>query len=229
MELLYVAFGWLLGQFGQVIMIKFNNVLRRKKVKKTLHVELEDLRYNMAGIAQKAHLRYEHPSREFLKWLACIFGSYSGPEKKRIDIPGMKNELVNLSDSDLNAFYERHRRTNVVIGVPRQYLPYLEQQLDAISLFSIEVQRTLLNIICQLHVLNHVIGSIEWHYKKTFDETVTDENREAIESNIDGLSKDVGWRACYMSNLITDLFNRWNIQDTCHKIRESLYPQPIPR
>ena len=72
----------------------------------------------------------------------------------------------------------------MAVDLPQYGLPFLANQLSQFSICPLDFQRRVLWIKGRLEIINHQMDYLRSQYDKTFDTTIVDASREAVEQNL---------------------------------------------
>jgi hypothetical protein len=76
-------------------------------------------------------------------------------------------------------------------GIKKYYLPFLDSNINLLSSFDMEFQRQIHEVRERLSILHQEIDFARYFFEKTFDSSLTKEDKERINGNLDISSKNV--------------------------------------
>lgn len=206
-NLLPLMLGWLLGLLSPGIAERIRRRHRQRDIIRSVLGELSELQYTLALVASKLRSHLAQETDDFLDWLIPIAEAYDGPAKR----PALAGNLRKL-----RAFPEGARRDaalatpddGVGVGLPQYHLPFVESQSSEIAVCPIEFQRRVFRIKSQLDIFNQRIDYVRSQYEKTFDATIVDASREAVESNLTRGYEDLATQAEAIARAIGEIIAR---------------------
>lgn len=178
----YILLGWLLGLLGPRIIELIQRHYKKKEIRESLFVEFQDIRGKLAMNAFLAASRSDCVDRALLKWVepslrACkhSYEVYSLADKVK--------PLLDLDDSQLHAIYAVQK--GGTFGLKKYALPFLNSQITSLHIFSAQFRQLALGIQAEITMLNEEIDAIWFHYTKTFDSSMSQQNHAIIRKNIE--------------------------------------------
>lgn len=181
---MYIILGWLLGLLGPRIIDLIQRPYRRAELRRSLLTELEDLKVKLALVACALADRGGMIDRAFLEWLEPIVRTHKG-EFSDLPIADTIKGLLGRTDDELRAISQISQRAGRAPGLKKYKLPFLTSQITSLSLFSPEFQRRILQVNARLGMLNDEIDMAWFNYTKTFDSSLSEDNRMIILGNLE--------------------------------------------
>jgi hypothetical protein len=180
----YVLLGWLLGLFSPRIIELIQRPYRRAELRRSLFIELEELRRKLAALAYVLAHRSATIDRPLLEWIQPILRANRGSHEDQAAAERI-GSLLRLPDDQLQAVSQAVQEIEVGLSMKKYTLPFLTSQIVSLSLFSPEFQRLALDIRALLAILNEEIDVAWFNYTKTF-ETISSQNHAIVRNNLVG-------------------------------------------
>jgi hypothetical protein len=201
-EALKIGFGWVLGLASPLIWEWQKRRRRVKELKSSIIGELNELRYKMGWVSLTVRMNRGNADAEFINWLDPIVQSYTGAETNPELVVGLKTlrELL-LRNPGIG----QQKRPLVGLGVKEYTLPLLDAHLSEISNFPVKFQSAVLAIKGHLDLFNQTVSYLRKLEDRTFDQSITGANREAVMKNIDNGFVDLANRAKRIADLVEEL------------------------
>jgi hypothetical protein len=204
MNFLYLLLGWLLGLLSPILAERIQKPYKRKELIKSLLSEFNDLQFKMALAAYRLRSHLATVDHKFLAKLEPIFDHYDGPDKDPQATESFK-KLKDLPEDQLRDLHVKTRRPGRGIHLAKQSLPFLSSQVHALSICPIDFQQTILMLKAQLDYFNDEVDVITSYFNKTFDPSITGENRVAVLANLEEGYGKLAQRAENIVMFISDL------------------------
>lgn len=206
MPAVYVALGWALGLFTSLLAEFIQKPYRRRLIRQSLFIELEDLRRKMGAGVYMILDHLGQIDRPFLEWLRPVMGTH----RHRYSELSMDEQIrltLTLTDADLRA---AHRPADPAraLTLKKYTLPFLMSQIPSLSLFSPEFQRLALEIRAKLDTYNEDIDAIWFYLTKTYDPGLSAHNHQMLQGNMQRLLSLMAPYARDITDDITDLLAR---------------------
>jgi hypothetical protein len=186
-NLLFLIIGWLLGHLGAFITHLVQRPYRRRQIRRSISVELNELRFRLATTIYVIAAATGNLDRKMLNWLDPIITEAHNPVTITFDLDNFR-KFTSLSDAEINHCNARARReyeTSVGgLQLKKMAAPYLSSQLDSLSLFSPEFQRLALELLALTEVYNEHLEDVRSSFEKTFDSSLSDRSRLAVRINL---------------------------------------------
>ena len=201
-KIFFLLLGWALGLLGPAIVEAIRKWRDNAKVKKALRNELGELRYRLAGVVHLLRIRLGTMDKELLEWVTQIVRNYDGVNAKK-DLPEILARLSSLSDAQLAALAQADALQGDAALVLRKYsAPLLEEKLDQLSSFKVELQAQLLEARASLAMFNDEVDQSQFYFRLTFTNGIGDANYQRAVENLKGCYKDASARAKILADLI---------------------------
>ena len=187
-SILFLFLGWLLGLLSPVITDMIRSRRLMKEITKGILAELEEFRYDLVAKTYSLSLHVGSFDREFLKWVRstmedCKTVRY---QDQKVRMLSGVTELLKCKDGDMQEVTEYFISDGTSArSLRKMELPFLDAKLDFISKFEINVQQNLLEIRTRVRTLNELIDESHEYLRMTFDSTISEENQERVQLNLD--------------------------------------------
>ena len=187
MEILLVAFGWLLGLLGSQI----TDILGRrrvvKRVKTMIKAEMLDLQVRLALLYFNWCMKRGSLNRESCQWLHGFLIRYDGPAfgQSKVEFLTMFEQIIKAGSRDFEQMQKLAAKPEEIRASYRKYHIYsLEQNFDSLPDMSNSIARCLTDISINLGHYNEQVDEFRSYLSLTFDHNITDENRRRVEQNL---------------------------------------------
>jgi hypothetical protein len=203
-QLLYITFGWLLGLLAPAIVERIRKEHRRSELTVAIQAELHELQYKMAFCSHKLNSHLATVTDRHLAWLEQIVRHYTGPNPKA----GVLNALAEyrkVTEEERRQALAMKRDPNVGVGLLQYSLPFLTAHLADASLFPVPFQSALIRIKDQLDMYNQNAEYLQKLHDKTFDASLTEQNRSIVVSNLERGYRDLADQAAFIADAIATL------------------------
>lgn len=181
--ILLLILGWLMGLLSPIVV---DGIKKRRQVKQIImgiQIELSEVRIKLAATAGQLAFRFGGFDRPFLIWLKSVIKSYNG---LHVDKNAEKNieKLLKNSDEEIEHLSQSIKAPpQTSIDIRRYKIPFLDFHITQLAILDKSLQRLLMETKCYIDNLNEQIDSTKFFYKKTFDSSLSIENRNIIETN----------------------------------------------
>ena len=163
-DVLILLLGWLLGLLSPLLAEKIQRPRRRAELTKSVLYELDHLRYVLTGLSYKLLSRAAAVDRDFIRWILPILETYTGPGAEPKFAELYKKQLE-MTDDQLRAMYQAMRTPGSGVGLKKYSLPFLESQIQSLSICPLEFQQKVLNMRAQLELLNQEIEFARYSFQ----------------------------------------------------------------
>jgi hypothetical protein len=207
-KVLFVFLGWLLATLSPLIA---DAIRRRREVRESreaLLAELAELKYRMALVVYLVEQQHGSVDRKLLEWLQPIIIGYKGAMPSSAIAKQIENELA-LTDEQVHALHAATRKPESALSLKSYPAPFLENRLKTISWFPIGIQALILEIHTQLGILEEERKNSEYFFRMSFDEKLSEVNRDRIEQNLGSTYKNASKAAKIIANRISELEKSW--------------------
>lgn len=203
-SLALIVFGWLLGVFAPFLSELIQKRYHRRLFRKSLFIELKDMRVKLAGNVFLLASHNGTMTRELFGWIYPIMSA-----DRSLSVPWFDDDkfrlMLNFSDEQFSAFSGGTQMAGQVPGLKKLSLPFLSSQVNSLSLFPPEFQRAALEILGELSALNEQIDDARSNFEKSFDSSVSTASRQAVLNNLassyrslEGTCRQLAKRISYM-------------------------------
>jgi len=186
---LNIVLGFVLGLFGTVF---FDYLRTRRKTKEFsigARTELKQIlgMVNFYTLNPDAELNADkiHSFQTLIKDFKLI--KILNPLGEETGTEGLSNR--DLTENDIQQLVElrrnsivQRRESDIIQRFRLLKCTYIKNNISSISLLPIEHQTQLMNILRRIDVINEIIPSIDFCFKKSYDTNVTSQNRERLKS-----------------------------------------------
>lgn len=206
-EVLFLVLGWFLGLFGPWLTDLFQRPFRRRKIRKSLEVELRELRYKLSLTAVVLAANGGTVDRDLVEWSERIARS----DKPRYDSLPLELGLQAVLQADDVQLAELARLSKGKwdsFKLKKLSLPFLTSQIPSLSLFKPEYQRLTLSIHALLETYNEEVDAYRFNYEKTFDSSLSNNSRAAVLANLENTSQHVVMLCRQIGDRVEQLLKR---------------------
>jgi len=203
-----IILGWLLGILSDPIVKGIQNARLRASLQNGLLAELVETQVNMAFIAYKLRGRLLSVTQEFLAGLQPIFESYDGPEKDERLVEAIRG-LGKLTDDQLKYMHSSQNKPGRAVGLCSTSLPFLSSQVHMLSVCQPDFRQRILRIKAHVDLFNQQVMQAMGFLEKTFDQSITGDNRLAVEGNLEEGYEAVARRAEVIIDCVSELRSRY--------------------
>lgn len=182
MNFLSILFGWFLGVLSTLGYDRIKKYYEKEEFKNGVFTELKEIRSILAGIVFILSQRYGAFNRDLLNWIRdiSIEDPYARPKHETIE------KMLKFTDEQIEALAKHEAKMAMVAGsvLKKCSLPFLDNNMNRLSLFGMGLQRLILQIRGRLTMLNQDIDSTQYYFQRTFDSTLSPENEKIIRINL---------------------------------------------
>jgi len=207
MDFFSILFGWLLGICGTLILEYYRIIRKRNSIIKSLYVELENIHFIISNIIILIGLKLIKLDKELITRIETSITSYKEGENKII-LSNRIQKFKNKSDKELKEFCISQYKGNISNEYKKYSLPLLSTYLNTLYILPDTTQQLLSELYSKLETVNQTIESHWYFFTKTFDQSLSEQDRIAVENNL--FSKDEILFEQYKSlhNKITDVLDQ---------------------
>ena len=188
-KLLILLTGWLLGLAGQWIIELTQRSSRKRLIKRSLFIELRELRQKLIAIAFQLAANNGTLDRILIA-KAKEIRSVDKAFYENTDMENALELVLKLNDDELQKELRKLRGKEQSFMLKKYAAPFLTSQLGSLSLFSPEFQRLGLEIHSSLSILNEEIDFYRSQFEKTFSKP-SRENLAILNINIETTSGNI--------------------------------------
>lgn len=210
-----LVIGWLLGLLSGTLtplgVDWIRKRYRKEEILKGLFNELKEIRSRLAASVYLMSARYGTYDREFLECVHPICVEDAGIVFRPEMIQSLER-LIGRTDEQIAEVAERERLTGEYSArsTNKKYLlPFLDSNMEHLSLFDAEFQRRAIQIRTHLNMLNEEAELGRFYYEKTFDSGISPENHEILCRNLDVCYRNIVGHSRTTADRITDLINNF--------------------
>jgi hypothetical protein len=189
---LYVTLGFVLGLLGTI----FTEYIQKRRRKTEFRAgALADLKQALAVLhayAFSLNSKLDKDRLRFLFQLVAEFDLLNKAEQFVQDSPFMDllEKVESQSDEVLDALASHHNQkvaqkvfSDIFSSIKTVRCPFIESNMSAIALLQLLERGSLLNMLRTISVINEQISRLDFIFEKTYDATLSDENRERLKIN----------------------------------------------
>ena len=200
---LAASLAWLFTLLAVPFTDGIRNISRRKNFIRLCDAELKLLQGRLAATAFRLVGRFGEYDEEFLSWYVRS-ARKSGLEVKIVEL--VEKCLLRATEEAIFELSESMKAKSGALVLPsRLSLSFLVTNLDSLKLFDVAVQRQVVDILTQLSFFNSAVDEAWFFYTKTFDVSLTKDDRAAINSNLQSNYGNMTDRARWISDRIDAL------------------------
>jgi len=203
-NLLYLLLGWSLGLLSPLVVERVQKENRKREFRRTLFIELKDLKYRLVFAACIIRHRSATIDREFLNWMIPIISRYDGPHKDPRIVEGIMT-LSKLPDEEIKKGQILTQKPGRGLTLKRYTLPFLGSNLPSLSLFDSEFQRKTLNILSEVTMINEDVEFCKTNTERTFDASLSPDNHAKLLANVEKGYSDLAKFMRHVVHLIHEL------------------------
>ncbi len=179
---IYIVVGWVLGFLGTLLLQWINENKRKKAFRKSLCAELEEVIPQLAGTYFVLNDALGKLDRDIISWTHTILSKFSEGQEKLLKSVEWYAEKA---EDQLKALASHKTSKKETMSIKRITLPFLQQNFSSVSVLAPSLQRSLATIERNVYLLNQEIDLYYFYLEKTFDSTLTKENYDLVNNNID--------------------------------------------
>jgi len=214
-----VFLGGLLTIAGMIIIDRYRRQIRSDQVWNSITLELRELRCLMANVAFSMKAPQGEVTKTFWSWyLPIAQGQEDLPEDIAQCLPKMKE----VNEENLAQLAPLFKKPNACYTVNEHSLPFLDAQTTDVGLLSMKKQQYVWRIKMHLDLFNQQTSFLRSQFHRTFDDSLSDTNREGIQTNLNVGYKRLGERAKFIAELISQVIG------PAHSVVEVNTPNPQP-
>lgn len=169
-------------KLGTLLLQWINENKRKKAFRKSLCAELEEVIPQLTGMYFVLNDALGKLDRDIISWTYTILSKYSEGEEKLLE---SVERYAERSDDQLKALASYRTFKKETMSLKRITLPFLQQNFSSVSVLAPNLQRSLAAIERNVYFLNQETDLYYFYLKKTFDSTLTKENHDIVNNNID--------------------------------------------
>jgi len=148
-------------------------------------------------------MRFGTWDRSSLEWVKSILETYSGPLADTKMTESI-SRLLACSDAELAAAAELNKSAPLSsLALKKHYTPILETHMATLINLDSNYQNLIIEIKSQISILNEQVDLAQFYYQKTFDSSLSSENHQIIEINLNDTYLDVFEKAKDIVELIS--------------------------
>ena len=206
-QAIYILLGWLLGLLSPGIAERIRRKYRKTELIACVLGELRELQYTMAWVAHMLRAHLGLVTDKFLDWVEPLMRDYDGPDA----IPNIAEAMakVRAMPKECRSMHLALRKPNRGLDLKEYSIPFLEAMAGEISICPLDFQRRVWRIKGQLDLFNQQVLSLRALFAKTFDPSITGNNREAVISNLNEGYEQLASRAQLIADAVSEAAFSW--------------------
>lgn len=180
--ILFVLLGFMLALLSNLL-LQWNSAIKKKKAfKKGLYTELQQTFAYLIGTSFVLQDTLGELNQSIVNWAVSMLSKYpEGNEELLKDI----KRFLNKTDGGLKARgLIRGMSKLKTLSLKKIVLPFMQQNIPAISLLDPKCQRLITTIQRHISSLNQETDLYYFYFKKTFDSTLSNNNHRVLVSNV---------------------------------------------
>jgi len=205
-ELAFLVVGWLLGMAQSLLIERWQERRRRDRFVSGLHIELCRLQTTMAILFWNLKDRDGTVTRDDVEWVLSRTRRGAADDDEGAGAFRANFEKARqFTDTDFAALrkFSSHRRGGLAVSLRTYDLPLLESQLAELGgLTDVKAVSEVLNVRAQLSMYNETVMESRDYLDKTYDQSVTGENRQKVMAMIEDRYQRVIDRAKWIADSI---------------------------
>jgi hypothetical protein len=208
MDFWWLILGWLLGLLSPGIAERINRKYRKSDFMATVFTELGELQLKMALVAYRLHRRGGSLNEERLTLIGNVVRQYSGPEEDKDSLAAARQFFSQPLPGQLAEGAEPSP-PHIGVRVIKYYAPFLESQVQGLSICPLGFQQAVMQIDADLRIFNDGVDFYSSQFEKTFDSSLAANNRNVVQDNIDRSYDDLARRSERIVREIDHLCKRY--------------------
>jgi hypothetical protein len=180
----YLLLGWLMGLLAPAIVDRIRRNYRASELRKALTADLHELRFTMASVACSLRDHLASMPDDWLDWIEPVIRDYSGPEANPTTVKFLEG-LRKIPTEDRARFLLKDRKPMIGLALKEYGIPLLAANIGEISILPIPFQAAVLRIRGQVDFFNQDVVLLRKYFERTFDSSLSQENRHAVETNLE--------------------------------------------
>lgn len=213
-ELTLIAFGagigLITGVLGRVIYDSLVRETKKSSILKGIINELKGLKNQCVNTTWLVYIRYGLMNREILDWIYDNFVDLKDIEDSDTSLESLER-LRTYDDVTLaNTFRMRHQigeSNRTGLSFKKNRLLYIENNINNLSLFDIDIQYKILEIIKKLDRINQHIDHASKYFDLTF--TLDEDNYHTVSRNYDDSARNIGRWNYQLANDISKFVKKY--------------------
>jgi hypothetical protein len=187
------------------LLLQWNGRLRKARaLRESILVEADELKYRLAFTAFPLLVRSQRLNRQLLEWLEPILAGYRGVHT-RPELLDALRQMKSYPDDQLGQLFSRYRDPSKFMGVKSLDVPVLSSRAGELSLLPSEFQRSALEVLTRVGMINEEIHSANEGFRRTFDTSIVGANRVRLVENVERSLQTVARLAQQLVGLIDQL------------------------
>jgi hypothetical protein len=207
-DTLLIILGWLLGLLSPVIVTAIQSEREVKTLKKTIFVELEELRYRLVLVIYKIESKHGEIDKSFFQWAQSIILSYKGINASKSFLEAV-NKVSNFTEEQIINYVSQTRALETASGsgleLKKQIFSLQDSDLNTISKFEVVLQNQLLDIKTRIGYLNEIVDDAKYYFRLSFQQDISDGNYKIANTNMINSYKSFSTQAKMVADLISDI------------------------
>lgn len=204
-NIFFAFIGWLAGVLSPILADLARERRQAGHIRQGIFLELSEARLTCAITFYLVRGRLGRLDRNDLIWIRPILHENQDRSDCQTIMRGL-DAIVELGDDQLiNGLMALRSQAGIGLSIRRLDLPFLHSQLGQLAIFNIYEQRHLLDIIRRVRIFNEIQDNAQFYLRKTFEPSITDENRARAVNNYESCCLQISEQAKEIADKVTDL------------------------
>lgn len=203
--------GWAFGIISPSIIDRIAELRRRKEVKATIAVELRELEFVLALVVLRLFRRKRILTVERIRLIRSVVEGYDGPEDDPEAQRRTKEYLALPEAEQLRLAGQATENGSNAPRLTKYSLPFVQAHTQTISQLPVDFQWRLSQIMRDLQLYNDQVDQFAKDFDRTFDTSITGENRSVVQKNIERTYESAAVRAERIIHTVRELIDRYKL------------------
>jgi len=200
----FLVLGWLFGLLSPNVVDHIRRPYVRRELIGSILAELDEMRYTMASVAYAVKDHLFESSDEFLDWLLPVVRAYEGP-RSSLQLAPTIEQLRAVGESARLAMLRARAVPGRGLGLKEYGLPFTNAKASDMRICSLDFQRAVFSISGKVDMFNQQVRYLQRQAELTFDASLDEPNRSAVQDNLDRGARMLGNAAITIVNDISQL------------------------
>lgn len=204
-----IALVWLASLLSPSIVGRIARTKRQEELKRAIAIDLRELQFTMALVGFRLFRRCRAVTPERIALLREVVNSYTGPDDNPADLKATR-EYLSLPEAQQMAVAAQAAETPM--NSPRlvkYYLPFVEAHTLELADLPVDYQWRITQVIRDLRLFNDDVVYSTSQLDRTFDTSITGENRKSLQQNIERTYSSASQRAERIVREVRDILSRY--------------------
>lgn len=194
-DLLLVVLGGLLATLSPGIADAIARRRRKAAFGQVLSTELHELRFLLALILIRVHVKFRSMNQESVDLIRPILLAYKGHPDDESALDAAKKLLGQGDAAFIDIQNSLGGATGTALWPLPYHAPYLESHLDDLALLPVEMQRALLGVLTEVGLFNEQVAYVQKASDRTLESGLSQESYAANDKNLEASQKKLVTRA----------------------------------